>query len=305
MRIRALSLPLLFSLAAACGGSAQPSDVPAPSASAPVEAPAASSPAPAASASAAPAADAEPAEPKGPFHFKDYAGPKVKASIDTKKVWGIQPVGRKDEWDLLKFMLEDFGRIEGDEVVIKHFDGAEIFVPGALVFPAKPAKGLKKGDVVMADVAAASAHGRVVSVEKDGDDTRVLVKYLWGGSLSEDHLSADQVLKTEDKIGYGNRVAWKQDGEWKLGTFAGGDKETAFVLDASDRPALVKLKDLKAAKITPVRKKGDKVWVSDFGSLKPAVITEVLEGGVGYKVKTDKGEDTSAHPLDDVTSPVE
>ncbi len=310
MRTLFLSAAVVLPTLLACGGSPEHATAPAESASVAVTSTSAAPTMPSASASssAAPksgASDAPPADEKGPFHFTDYKGPKVKAAIDTKKVWGIQPIGRKSEWDLLKFMREDFARAEGDEIVVKHFDGAEIFVPGALAFPAKPASGLKKGDAVMADVAASSAHARVVSVDKEGDETTVKVKYMWGGSSSDDSLSLDQVIKMKDEIAYGNRVGWKKDGKWELGDYAGGDKKTAFVIDDSARAVLVDLKDLKPLKIASIYKKGDKVWAATFDGLVPAKITDVVDGGIAYKVKLDKGEEKSALPFDKITAPLE
>ena len=295
---------------AACGGA--PAHTEAPAAAPASAAPSTSaepSPTPLASASSA---DATPTATgaagkggdKGPFHFTEYAGPKVKAKIDTQKVWAIEPVGEKNEWDLLKIMREDFGRIEGDEVVVKHFDGAEIFVPGALVLAAKPAVGLKKGDAVMADVAAANAHARVVSI--DAGSGSLAVKYWWAGSASDAKLEPDQVVKMDDKVSYGAAVAWKKDGAWQRGQLAGGDGKTAFVLDGDDRAALVPFKELVAMRIARLLKKGDKVWASDFGPLVPGKITDVVDGGVAYKVKLDKGA-SPKDPIafDKVTAPLE
>jgi hypothetical protein len=295
---------LVFSALLACGGSQDQPRAPATSGGLVAHSGAAAAPSSTSPSAGAPA-DAPSADGKGPFHFTDYQGPKVKATIDTAKVWGVQPVGAKNAWDLLKFAREDFARLEGNEVVIKHFDGAEIYVPGALAFPAKAASGIKKGDAVMADVAAASTHARVVSVDKDGDETKVRIKYLWGGSTSDDALSLDQVVKMGDEVTYGNRVAWKTDGKWECGDYAGGDKKAAFVIDSSGRPQLVEIKDLKPLKIASVYKKGDRVWAATFDGLVPGKITEVVEGGIGYRVKLDKGDSKDVLEFDKVTSPLD
>jgi hypothetical protein len=203
-------------------------------------------------------------------------------------------------------MHEDFVRAEGDEIVIKHFDGSEIFIPGALVYPAAPAKGLKVGDTVLADVAAASAPARVVKLEGSGDDQSIEIKYMWAGSSSDATLAPNGVVKLEDKVAFGQPVAWKKDGAWEIGDLAGGDATTGFVIESGGHAVLVPKKDLKPLKITRLYKKGDKVWASRYGTLKPGKVTEVVEGGLAYKVQLDSGE-AAADPFEfgGVTSPLE
>jgi hypothetical protein len=291
----------------ACGGTPEHAEAPVEASSVAATPTAAASAVVSAapSASAAASSDKPPANDKGPFHFTDYAGPKVKASIDTPRAWNVQPVGRKSEWDILKIAREEFGRVEGDEVVIKHFDGAEIFVPGALVFPSKPAKGLKKGDVVLADVAAASAPARISALDGEGEETRVTVKYMWGGSESEDTLDLTQVLPLSDKVGYGARVAWKADDKWRFGDYAGGDATKAFVIEEGGRGSVVEQRQLRALKLGPVYKPGTKVWVGTWTGLQPGKVTKVVGDGIGYIAKLDSGDTTEPTSFDQVTSPLE
>jgi hypothetical protein len=199
---------------ASCGGSNEPAAQPSSgsSASAPSSsgAPSASSSAvsantsstiaPSSSASAPPSKTGE--RSKGPFHFTTYKGPVVKTAVDTPKVWAVVPVGLEGyEKSTLKFMLVDYVKSTGNEHETKRFDGAVYDVPQALVFPAKAAGALKKGDSVMVDEAAASCWGRVTSVDSDS----VHYQYEFGGSVSEGDSSPDRVIKLTDTVTYGHR----------------------------------------------------------------------------------------------------
>lgn len=313
MRLHSLTIaaPLLFVLIA-CGAEPPPAVVPAPSeppGGSPVEvAKPAPTSAPAASTDPAkPAGSEEPAaskDPKGPFKFSAYQGPKVKRTPAGPKVWAPVPVGLGDEWDILKIVLIDVARTEGDIVVLNDWRKIEMFVPGALVHDAAAPKDLKKGDVVLADVAASSAPARVVAVTKEDDDTtRVKITYTWGGSPSEDDLDARQVRKLTDTLTVGQKVAYKKDDLWDKGTYAGGDASKAFVVQSTGHE-VVDTRTLKPMTITKVFKKGDKVWASDYGPLKPGKITAATADNTRYKVKFDDGKEEMID-FDDVTAPLE
>lgn len=308
MRTRLLFVVLL----SACGGSTEPSETPASQPATPTARPAAPTPTAEARSTATPAPtsaaatptdeadDPPPKESKGPFHYPSYNGPTVALKVDTPKAWGVVPVGRRDDWNALKFMLEKYERAEKNLIVLKHFDGSEYHLPGALVFPAKKVENIKKGDALVVDEAAASAFGRAISVDTDAG--RVKFLYEFGGSVTEDDLDLDSVIKLEDKLSFGQPVAWKAEDVWNTGELCGSDKEKAFVLDSSSRPQVVPTADLRVIKTSPL-KKGQKVWARDV-QFKPATIVEVLEDGLRYKVRWEGATKDETVPYNDVTLPL-
>lgn len=292
-------LPTLFlaTLAAACGSSTPASNpAPAPSASAPA--------APDVSASASAKADDSPPRKKGPFHWKDYAGPKVATKIAGKKAWAVIPVGLEDDFNVAKVALLDYLRTEKDEHVFKEQGGdEELWVPTAMVRNAEAAKGLAKGTALMLNVAAASGYGRITSIEKGDEGVVIKAKYYWGSSPSDAELSESEVIKLEDKIAFGQPVAYKSDSDWQPGQLVYTDKDSSWVVSSGGSPTKVATKDVKAMKVTKVYAKGDKVWAYDL-KLEPAKVVEVLDGGVAYKVKLDKGGKEQTVTMDHVTAPL-
>lgn len=312
--MRLLSFPLAASLLLAliaCG--AEPPPALAPGSSGPPSVTPTSPPvdiakpaettAPAASAApAAPEAPASPDEdPKGPFKFTAYSGPKVKKTPGTPKVWAPVPVGLGDEWDILKIVLIEVARTEGDVVVLRDWRKLEMFVPGALVHDAPAQKDLKKGDAILADVAASSAPARVVAITKEDDTTRVKFKYNWV-SPSDGELDIDQVRKLTDKLTVGQRVAYKKDDVWETATYVGGDASKSFIIWGSGQ-AVVDTKALKPMTLTKIFKNGDKVWAGKF-DLKPAKVTGALNDATQYKVKFADGKEETID-FDEVTAPLE
>ncbi len=118
----------------------------------------------AASASASASAVAPPAVsievPTGPVRWTDFSGPVVKPEAKAQdRVWAAVPVSAG--WDTLKFALLTVDRLSEDEYVFKPMgtEKRDVFVPGAFVFPAKPAEGLVKGDAVAVAPKDARAFG--------------------------------------------------------------------------------------------------------------------------------------------------
>ncbi len=66
------------------------------------------------------------------------------------------------------------------------------------------------------------------------------------------------------------------------------------------------------ANARPLRRPGpanparvSRIATAHFDGLVPAKITDVVDGGIAYKVKLDKGEEKSALPFDKITAPLE
>ena len=179
----------------------------------------------------------------------------------------------------------------------------QVFIPSAMTRPAEAAVGLKPGVAVMANVARASAFARVVAIEGEGDERQITIKYEWGGSVSEEVLGADDLIVLTEALGFGQPVAIKEDDGWSVGVFVYADKASSWVLSRS------KLVNVPAAKIKPLKvqkpfAKGAKVMAARFGTLKPGVVVNAIEGGVMYEVKFDDVDEGETVGLNAVTQPL-
>lgn len=283
---------------------------------------AAVTPAPTAIASTAPtaAASATPSTPpaggadgasggkRAPAHWTDFAGPKIKATaLSSKKAWAVVPVGLQGKFDIVKIALEEYGKPAGEEQLLIEFDKSEMYVPAGLVKPTATAKGLAKGDALMVNVAAASGFGRVTKLEKGEADEgeRVTFKYAWGGSVSEETLPLDEVVKLEDKVAFGHPVAVKDGDDWVHAQCIYTDATTSWIIAFGGSPRQVATKDLRPLKLAKPLAKGAKV--SAYGGafkFAPGKIVDVLEGGAQYKVKFEAGDKEETLPLERVSAPL-
>jgi hypothetical protein len=198
----------------------------------------------------------------------------------------------------MKIALYEFARTEGDEHVFMRFDKVETWVPAGLTREAKPATGLKKGDAVLADVAASNGYGRVLEVNGES----VKIKY-WFVNMSDATLKTTQLIPIEDKLAFGQPIAVKSGDKWEGGQLIYTDKDKTWMITGSGAPKQVETKDVKPMKVTKPFKKGDKVWAAWLGKMDKAEVVEALEEGTAYKVKLSDGKEQS-FGLDKITSPL-
>ena len=240
-----------------------------------------------------------------PCHFAAWAGPKFDAkALTAQKVWALVPVGLDCDYGVAKLAMESYGRPAGKEQVLVAFDQKEMFVPAALVQSVEPAKKLKKGDAVMADVAAASGYGRVVEVVTTEGQSTIKLKYMWGGSVSDTALEPSAVIKLDDKLSFGAPIGVKTDDGWDCGTLLVMDEKAGWYLGFAGSLNKADIKNIKPMKVSKAYKKGDKVWAKIMSRLNPATVVEVLDGGVGYKVRGEKESKDETVGLEDLTSPL-
>ncbi len=229
-------------------------------------------------------------KPKGPFHWTKFPGPIVKTTISTKQAWAVIPVGLEGDWGIAKLALLDYVRAEGDEHVLIRMGKEEIFVPRAMVREATPAKGVKKGSTVVVNVAAASAHARVTEITKGDDGEWVKFQYLWAGSVSDGELALHEMVLVEDKLAFGNMVEYEDKGG-HAGMVVFTEKNMTWVIDETGRPLRLGTNFMKPMKITKALKKGDRVRAPLGYQFAEGTVTEVLDGGLRYKVKDQNGKE--------------
>lgn len=234
-----------------------------------------------------PEAKKKPKKAKGPYHWKDYAGPKVKTTITTKMVWAVVPVGLQGDFGTAKIALLEYVKPEGDEHLVKVFGDETIYVPQAMVQPAVPAKGVVKGTGLFVNVAAASGFGRATDVTAD----RVKVKYEWAGQLSDADLPLDEVIVLEDKVAFGNPVSYPVGAEREVGTVAFTDATSTWIVTGTGKVVSAPTKDVKPMKVQKPLKKGYNAFAPAPVALKPGKVTDVLDGFVRCKFKPDAGGD--------------
>ncbi len=268
----------------------------------------------AASASASASAVAPPAVsievPTGPVRWTDFSGPVVKPEAKAQdRVWAAVPVSAG--WDTLKFALLTVDRLSEDEYVFKPMgtEKRDVFVPGAFVFPAKPAEGLVKGDAVAVAPKDARAFGRVTSVEGG----KVKVRFRYAGDQQEVEVAPDQIIKIDGTLKFGLPAAYRdlkeQEGgaqpkvAWHPGFFVHTAEDKAWIVTTAGKPIRVPQASVKPLGVQQIHKTGDKVWFAGSDTLVEATVTSVEDDGLRYKVKLAGGEETSAS-FESVTTPI-
>lgn len=210
-------------------------------------------------------------------HFTGFPGPKV--TITAKpgaKAWAAIPIGMS--WDSLKLCQLDFVRAEKGEGVF-HFVSENIFVPSAFIVAASPAKGLKPGAPVMVSTYVTSAYGRVKSVSGG----RAAVAFMFGGRADKGDFKIEEIMPITGAPRFGQPVGYLKDGKWSAGILVQSEAKTTWLLGFMGKPTQVPTADVRPVK-PQVFKVGDKVWASWVSTYKPATVTAVVDGGVGYKV---------------------
>lgn len=248
--------------------------------------------------------------PTGPVRWTDFSGPIVKPEAKPQdKVWAAVPVSAG--WDTLKFTLITVDRLSEDEYVFRPM-GAEkrdIFVPGAFVFPAKPAEGLVKGDAVAVAPKDARAFGRVTSVEGG----KIKVRFRYAGDQQEVEVPPDQIIKIDGTLKFGLPAAYRdlkeQEGgaqpkvTWHPGFFVHAAEDKAWIVTTSGKPIRLPQANVKPLGVQQIHKTGDKVWFAGSDTLVEATVSSVEDDGLRYKVKLAGGEETSAS-FESVTTPI-
>ena len=236
-------------------------------------------------------------EEKKDAMWPDFPGPKVKADIgDAKKVWCALPVS--DGFDILKFGYKTVNKVEGEVVVVDGYVPAH--VPAVFVHKPLENAGLKAGMPVMVDEAAAGPFGRVVEA-----GSKIKVKYMFGSSVSDTSESPAQVWPLAGKVAFAEPVAYKDGASWSYGRVAQTDEAKTWVITGSGHIKRVDTSSVKPLDINTIYKVGDAVWAVWVGGFEPAKITEVIDGGVAYKIKYDSKDQDKTLSFGEVTKPIE
>jgi hypothetical protein len=244
------------------------------------------------------------AGPQGPVKWADFGGPELRATVkEGQKAWAALPVSAG--WETLKMSLHDVTRIESETVVVFGIEGVEYFVPAAFVVPAEPAKDLAVGDAVMASAYGTRVFGRVTAA-----GPKVKVKFRFAAGVEEKELEPTEVFKLDGTLKFGAPVIYKEDrdpstgkeGKLRPGQFVSTDEGRTWVLGNAGKPQRVPATAVQALDIRP-HKINDKVWVTRIDEITSALVQEVLDDGVRYRVKLENGDDATA-TLDQVSAPV-
>jgi hypothetical protein len=249
----------------------------------------------------------KPKPAKDPLKWEGFPGPQQAPEAKGTTLWIVSPL-QGGEWPGGNVFLADVVRREPTFVAVKGVHVKEVQVPGAFTRAQTDAK-CKKGLPVM----VAPSEGLVVGasfgrIKADGTKENCLIDYEFV-SISEADVGSGQWFPLEDKLVMGQPVAFV-DGTsngapaWHSGTYAaaGSEKGKSWVIVWGGQ--MQQYAKVKPMTVTKMFKKGDKVWASEFATLKPAVILEVLSGGVQYKVKFEGKADETTVRFSEVTSPL-
>lgn len=317
----ALSVPVFsFLVVAACGGPAEQAPAIAPTstgaptvsgaatgtgaASAGASAAATSTAASTAAASTAAASAGRPGKPT--VRFWDYDGPAEGPAITGARGWTAVPTGAaSDRYRHVFISVEDFVKTAGGE---NHWrtPSNDLVVPIAMGANLAAPAALKKGDPILAENSNDSAVARVLSVEGE----TVKAKYVFGDLVGDLEVARSEVLLLDGTLRLGTPVAFKRSDRWYVGKLIAKSATDAWVaLHYTDNEPYAKVKaaDVRAIDVKKVLAVGDKcVADSSYASkneLWPAKVTKVIEDGLFYEVKTDKGQAWTV-PFDHVSAPL-
>jgi hypothetical protein len=315
---RPLTTPLvalsLVASIAACGDSQKtaprtrsgaPSNAPPPSASQrPSASVAPSSSAPpraSASASSVPSVAIPPS--KGLIKWDDFTGPVEKPAVkEGERVWAVMPVSIG--WETLKFALHDVQRVDEDAVIVRNLDN-EFVVPSVFTKLAEAPAKLEKGNAVMASAHDGRVFARVIDV-----GAKVKIRFRFVSDIEETEVAPEEVVLLKDELSFGQPVLVQDElaaGEKVPKThpsqFVSSDGTSTWVVTFAGKPLRVPAASVHVMTVTPLRKPGDRVYVTRQEEVLPGVVRETLDDGVRYRVQLDKGDDTTV-TLDSVTAPI-
>ena len=210
-------------------------------------------------------------------HFTNFPGPKVpiKAKPGTK-AWAAAPISMG--WDSIKICQYDFVRADKDEGIFR-FVSDSIYVPSPFIVAATPASGLKKGDAVLVSTYVTNAFGRVVGVS----GAKATVAFFFGGKVDKKDFALTEVLPMKGALTFGQPVGYRVGGEWKFGQLVYSDPKSSWIIGFVGKPAQVPTADVRPIK-PRLFKAGDKAWAVWVSGFKPATISAVIDGGLGYKI---------------------
>lgn len=211
------------------------------------------------------------------FPFEGASSKPLPLGRDTV-AWVPSPIG--SDFSGCSLALRKFVRCQGDEGVFA-FVTDKFRVAWPLVRPQSTARGLKPGDPVLLSVYANSGYGRVSTVK----GRRVKVNLVWVNDLETRVAPSDEMIRLSGKPGFGAPVAYRQGRDWRWGQLLHRDGDTAYLLNWMRKPARVKSSDVQVLPVAPF-KVGDRVSALAISRFEPAVVTEVLEHGLRYRVKT-------------------
>lgn len=287
-----VTLPLVVTLLAACGGPSG-GEVKSPTPEGTMAA-AASTAAPTSTAAAAPEGTAAPdstSAPKtaAPNDKGPYGGvnPGVKVALTGEEAWTLGPY--PDYSDQLGSY--QFVRSEGTRNVFYKFASKDEFsMPAAFTFKPTGQK-VKKGDRVFATIVTSGVCARVTDVKDD----RANIVFYWGDKPSKrDEMDVAKLLVLDGTLGFAAPVVWENAEEGddpesrttEHGHLVYKDDKDAYLTFDKKMP----VKAVRAVNVSQPFKAGDKVLASPFdvsSSLQRGTVVKALEDGLGYEVKLD------------------
>jgi hypothetical protein len=291
-------IPFLL-LAAACGSSTPEAKEPSPAPSA--SAAASSEPVSTPTTAAEPAATGAPSKagsdadgPDGIRRIAAWEGPKAGKAVTTKKAWVIAPntMGRGDKlsFSSVSLRLVSVEKGDGNELVFTD-RGVKYAVPAALAWAAEPAKGLKKGSVVRCNFGGNTTVARVDAVDAKG--VTCTFRFMEKPRKEKMALEEARVLSGKLEPGAPAFVRFEGDDKRYRAVVATVDGDAAWVTvdtQFGDGPRAghavhkVKAAAVEVIDMTLPLKAGDACLATQMGDVQACKVTEVLDGGLAYKV---------------------
>lgn len=211
----------------------------------------------------------------------------IAPSSEGPVVWVVAPVPNSDWSANLSLFRAEVGAAQPTALVFTRQEGA-VHVPGAFTHPITEVTYDKGQPVIVAEtvgLTTGASYGRVAKVVHEQGQTRYVVKKLYGSEWRTVTVDPDALLPLKDSLTMGAPAAYQVGSAWREVVYVapGPDRERAWVLDFADRAE--QRPSLRPLIVSKVHKKGDRVWAAQFSTLEPAVVLDVIEGGLQYRLR--------------------
>lgn len=267
-------------------GAASSSAASAPSGSTAPTASASPSVSASAASSAGPAGSGVAVAGPPPIAFRDFSGPSVKPPVQVgERAWVVVPLS--GAWEAVKLTIAPATEVSDDSIVVEQ-DDKRYRVPGAFVAKATRVTPLAEGDAVMASAKGTRVFGRVV----DADTAMAHVRFKFAGAVEIAEIATNDLVKLDGSSFLGAPVSLRENKSSRPSQLIHLAGERAWVLTAG-RAHAVLATDVAVLAAPLTFAKGAPVSATRAGLFAPAVVVDVLEAGLQYRINWDGSDETA------------
>jgi len=197
-------------------------------------------------------------------------------------------------WEAVKITIATALEVTDDAILVAQGD-KRYRVPGAFVARVTPATTLAKGDPVMASAKGTRVFGRII----DADLGKAHVRFKFAGSVDVAEIAADDLIEIDGSGFLGAPITVRDNKADRSAQLVYLGKERAWVLSGG-RAYAVAPTDVTVSPTPVMFAKGAHVVAMRADALTSAVVVEVLDEGLQYKLNWDGGDETATSTFESV-----